>query len=87
MSAGNNKAFLAKLIFGGGQMNDDFMNCITRSIYQCITNMKNLYYSLCLLNTFFNPTHFWWCANQRSIGATQSRSIGYYITARSLQDP
>ena len=32
MSAANNKAFLAQLIFGGGQMNDNFIKCITRSI-------------------------------------------------------
>ena len=35
MSAANNKAFLAQLIFGGGQMNDIFMKCITRTI--CIS--------------------------------------------------
>ena len=32
MSSAKNKAFLAQLIFGGGQMNDNLMKCIMRSI-------------------------------------------------------
>ena len=36
MSAANNKAFLVQLIFGGGQMNDNFIKFVTRSIYYII---------------------------------------------------
>ena len=53
------KTFLTQLIFGGGQMNDNFIKCITRSIYILVYYVRYyvIYYEMFKMR--LNITIYW----------------------------